>query len=94
MRAIYKTLSSPARHASGVPREGDPGGPSKSNLSNKIRHRPLYAGDPISFFEKRKMDCPDKPGNDEFVFLRVNKLSHLGPLPSHRSAPLAGDDKS
>jgi hypothetical protein len=27
-----------------------------------IRHRPLYAGDPI--FEK-KMGCPDKPGNDE-----------------------------
>ncbi len=39
------------------------------------------------------MGCPDKPGNDEFVFLRADKLSHLGPLPSLRCAPLAGDDK-
>jgi hypothetical protein len=33
--------------------------PSKQN-----RHRPLYAGDP--FLLPKKMDRPDKPGDDEW----------------------------
>jgi hypothetical protein len=39
-----------------------------SNYPIPTRHRPLYAGDPISFLEERKMGCPDKPGNDGLFF--------------------------
>jgi hypothetical protein len=38
------------------------------------RHRPLYAGDPISFL-KRKMGCPDKPGNDNGWVSRFDALT-------------------
>jgi hypothetical protein len=31
-----------------------------------FRHRPLYAGDPISFRGPKKMDRPDEPGDDEY----------------------------
>jgi hypothetical protein len=93
MRAIYKNLSSPARHAHGVPREGDPGSEAVPAKKNKYCHRPLYAGYPISFIAEEKMGCPDKPGNDS-SFLELKIPRHLGPLPSHRSAPLAGDDRS
>jgi hypothetical protein len=89
MRAMFEPqLSSPASEA----REGDPGGPLRLNFSKKIRHRPACPGDPIFFRLKNKMGCPDKPGNDEFVFLRADKLNHLVPLPSLRCATLTGDD--
>jgi hypothetical protein len=30
-----------------------------------FRHRPLYAGDPVSFFAAKKLDRPDEPGDDD-----------------------------
>jgi hypothetical protein len=68
-------------------REGDPSG----SRYSPVRHRPLYAGDPIFFGRERKMGCPDKPGNGvHFVLAAQPGMTGGGGPPPyfcHSNAP-------